>query len=153
MAERGHSRRDGLAARQRGPRGLGLVELLVATSLAAVVLAASWAWLWDCGGVAREVGADAQAATVAAYALRVVASDVSMATALSAPPASLSPQIALCVQQRPRGGAAEAVLIAWDGGRDVLWRKAHGTYLADHVRGFAISYYRADGSALTRDRS
>jgi len=30
----------------------------------------------------------------------------------------------------------------------VLWRKAPGTYLADHVERFAVEYFRADGRRL-----
>ena len=40
------------------------------------------------------------------------------------------------------------MLVAWDPARRVLWRKAPGTYLADHVERFAVDYFCADGRRL-----
>ncbi len=146
MAEGRHGRRPspGRAAAE----GLGLVELLVAVSLATVVLGASWAWLWDCGEVALRAEGDSQAFSAAAFAMRAIAADVEVAATLAAPPAPLSPRKALYVRQRSSNGEDETVLIAWDAGRDVVWRQARGTYLADHVCDFALCYFRADGTPL-----
>jgi hypothetical protein len=35
--------------------------------------------------------------------------------------------------------------VVWDPARAVLWRNASGTYVADHITGFAVAYGLADG--------
>ncbi len=47
------------------------------------------------------------------------------------------------------GAVPESVLIVWDPARRVLWRKASGTYLADHVTRFAVTYYDEGGGVLS----
>jgi type II secretory pathway component PulJ len=128
--------------------GVTLVELLVATCVTAVALAGAWAWLWSAGGVVRAAAARAQTATSAAFVVRSVADDLGLAAALSCPPAGMSPDRALCMVHRHGGAPAETVLVAWDASRQVLWRKASGTYLADHVESFVVEYFRADGRRL-----
>jgi len=61
----------------------------------------------------------------------------------------MSPDSALCMEHRHDGVVAETVLVAWDPARRVLWRKAPGTYLADHVERFAVDYFGADGRRLS----
>jgi len=134
--------------RIRSRAGVTLVELLVATCVTAVALTGAWAWLWNAGGAAKGAAGRAQAATSAAFAVRTVADELGLATSLSCPPAGMSPDLALCVKHRHEGVATETVLVAWDPARHVLWRKAPGTYLADHVERFAIDYFRADGRRL-----
>jgi hypothetical protein len=126
--------------------GVTLVELLVATCVTAVALTGAWAWLWNAGGAARGAAGRAQAATAAAFAVRTVADELCLATALCYPPAGMSADRALCLEHRHDGvTAAETVLVAWDPARRVLWRKAPGMYLADHVGRFAVDYFGADG--------
>jgi len=132
----------------RSSAGVTLVELLIAACVAAVVLGAAWAWLWNAGSAASAMACRAQAGTAAAFAVRAVADELSLATALCSPPAGLTPDRALCLEHRHEGMAAETVLVAWDPTRRVLWRKASGTYLADHVERFAVEYFRADGRCL-----
>jgi type II secretory pathway component PulJ len=145
---------QGLVATHVGPgtmrsrTGVTLVELLVATCVTAVALSGAWAWLWNTGGAARGAAGRAQAATAAAFAVRTVADELGLATGLSCPPAGMSPDRALCMQHRHDGVAVETVLVAWDPGRRVLWRKASNSYLADHVERFAVDYFRADGRRL-----
>jgi hypothetical protein len=134
--------------RLRTRAGLTLVELLVAACVTAVALTGAWGWLWNTGGAARSAASRAQAATAAAFAVRSVADELGLATALSSPPASMSPDRAVCMEHRHDGLAIETVLVAWDPARRVLWRKAPGTYLADHVERFAVDYFCADGRRL-----
>ena len=116
--------------------------------MSAVALTGAWGWLWSAGGAARSSAGRAQAATAAAFAVRSVADELGLATALICPPAGMSPDRALCMEHRHAGVAAETVLVAWDPARRVLWRKAPGTYLADHVERFAVDYFSADGRRL-----
>jgi hypothetical protein len=134
--------------RTRSRTGVTLVELLVATCVTAVALTGAWAWLWSAGGTSRSATGRAQAATAAAFAVRAVADELGLATSLSYLPAGMSPDRALCLEHRHDGVAAETVLVAWDPTRRVLWRKAPGMYLADHVQRFAVDYFRADGRRL-----
>ena len=134
--------------RRRSHSGVTLIELLVATCVTAVALAGAWGWLWNAGGAAAGAAGRAQAATTAAFALRSVADELRLASTLSCPPIGMSPDRALCMEHRHDGEAAESVLVAWDPARRVLWRKAPGSYLADHVEGFAVAYFRADGGRL-----
>ena len=136
--------------RMRSRAGVTLVELLVAACVSAVALTGAWAWLWSTGGAARGAAGRAQAATAAAFAVRSVADELGLATSLSCPPAGMSPDRALCMEHRHDGVAAETVLVAWDPARRVLWRKAPGTYLADHVERFTVDYFRANGRRLER---
>jgi hypothetical protein len=132
----------------RSRAGLTLVELLVATCVAAVALAGTWGWLWNAGGASYGASGRAQAATAAAFAVRSIADELSLATALSLPPGNVPPDRALCVEQRHDRDVTETVLLVWDPARRVLWRKAPGSYLADHVERFAVDYFRADGRRL-----
>ena len=132
----------------RSRAGVTLVELLVAACVTAIALSGAWAWLWNTGGAARSAAGRAQAATAAAFAVRSVADELGLATAVARPPAGMSPDRALCMEHRHDGVAVETVLVAWDPGRRVLWRKASSSYLADHVERFAVDYFRADGRRL-----
>ena len=148
-AERGVVDKLAGRGRMRSRAGVTLVELLVATCVTAVALTGAWAWLWTAAGAAKGAAGRAQAATAAAFAVRTVADELGLATSLLCPPAGMSADRALCMEHRHDGvAAAETVLVAWDPARRVLWRKAPGTYLADHVEGFAVDYFCADGRRL-----
>ena len=136
------------SADRKSCAGLTLVELLVATCVAAVALTGAWAWLWTTGDAAARVAARAQAASAAAYALRCISEDLSLATSLTAVPTGVSPDRALAFEHLHDAAAPEAVLIVWDPARRVLWRKTPSTYLSDHVERFAIACFDADGRRL-----
>jgi len=148
-AERGVVDKQAGRGRMRSRAGVTLVELLVATCVTAVALTGAWAWLWTAGGAAKGAAGRAQAATGAAFAVRTVADELGLATSLLRPPAGMSADRALCMEHRHDGAAAaETVLVAWDPARRVLWRKAPGMYLADHVERFGVDYFGADGRRL-----
>ena len=62
--------------------GFTLVELLVATVVAAVVVSAAYGWLWNVGALARTHDDRAQAETIAAAAVRAVTADVRASVAV-----------------------------------------------------------------------
>jgi hypothetical protein len=132
----------------RAESGVSLVELLVATTIACVVLAGSWAWLWNIGVVSSATADRARAATAAAFAVRSIADDLDASASLQAPPAPYLPARALTLLHLHPDVAAETVLIVWDPARRVLWRKAPGTYLADHVSHFGVAYLDSAGREL-----
>jgi prepilin-type N-terminal cleavage/methylation domain-containing protein len=135
----------------RRSRGVTLVELLVASSVASVVLAGAWPWLWNAAVTTRALEGRSSAATSAAFAARMVRADLGAASAVLPPPAGYAAERSLRLQHRHDGSAAETVVVAWDPARRVLWRNASGTYLADHVVGFAVEYYAADGTPLAAE--
>ena len=63
-----------------------------------------------------------------------------MLPCLSGTPAGRDPSRSLSLVHDHPASAAETVLIVWDPARQVLWRNASGTYLADHVSRFAVEY-------------
>ncbi len=139
------------AARRHGPRGayrrgVTLIELLVAISVSAIVLAAAWPWLWNGISTARATEARAEAATAAAYVVRAISSDVALATDLLPLPAGIPATRAVRLEHRHPGQGAEEILIVWDPARQVLWRKSAGSYLADRVALFSIEYLDAQGA-------
>jgi type II secretory pathway component PulJ len=128
-------------------RGLSLAELLVATAITGVVLAGAWAWLWSVAPPARSLGANAQASSAAAFALRTVTRDLQEGAELFVPTAC-APDCGLLLEHRGPATAPETVAIVWDPSRQVLWRKTSSTYLADHVTRFAVAYLSSAGDAL-----
>ena len=136
------------ALRIPGHSGVTLVELLIATCIAAVALAGAWGWVWNAGVAARAVGARAQASTADAYAVRVIADDLAQAAGLLPAPAGRLPSEAFSLVHEHPGEPTETVTVVWDRARRVLWRKASGTYLADQVSAFSVRYFTADGSEL-----
>ncbi len=128
--------------------GFTLVELLVGASIAAVVLSAAYAWLWNVAALADRADDRAQAATVAAAVSRTVAADVHACVRVVEPPPGRDPSRSLALVHDHVAVAAEAVLIVWDPARGVVWRNASGTYVADHISGFAVAYVLADGALV-----
>ena len=128
--------------------GFTLVELLVGASIAAVVLSASSAWLWNVAALADSADDRAQAATVAAVVSRAVAADVHAGVGVVEPPAGRDLSRSLALKHDHVAVAAEAVLIVWDTARGVVWRNASGTYIGDHISGFAVAYVLADGARV-----
>ena len=133
--------------------GFSLVELLVASVIAGIVLSASLGWVWNVAALARVEDDRAQAASLAAAASRAVIADVRASVCVQQPPVGRDPSLSLCLVHDHAAAAAEAVLIVWDPARCVLWRNASGTYVADHISRFTVSYTlegarRVDGASM-----
>ena len=135
-----------------GPRrklGFSLVELLIAASLAGVMLAASWGWLWTTASAARGVDARAQDATAQAFGARMLRADLARSVALGMPDQGVCGATRLTLLVRgPSTGIDEVVIVAWDPRRGVLWRKAAGSYLAEGVKSMAVRYFARDGGEV-----
>ncbi len=125
--------------------GFTLAEVLVATVIAGLVLSAAYSWLWNVAALAARTDDSAQAATVAGAVVRAVAGDVRAAVAVNEPPFGRDPIRSLALSHEHVDTARENLLIVWDPARGVVWRNASGTYLADHVTRFEVSYGLADG--------
>ncbi len=117
----------------------------MATVIAGLVLSAAYSWLWNVAALAARTDDKAQAATVAGAVARAVAGDVRAAVGVVEPPAGRDPSRSLALSHDHVDKAHEDVLIVWDPARGVVWRNASGTYLADHVTRFDVSYGLADG--------
>lgn len=111
----------------------------------AVVLSGAYGWVWNLGALARTTDDRAQACTVAAVVTRTVIGDVSGAVVAAAPPAGRDPAASLALVQDRVDTAPEDVVIVWDPLREVVWRNAPGTYVADNVSDFQVGYLLGDG--------
>jgi prepilin-type N-terminal cleavage/methylation domain-containing protein len=134
-----------------GSVGFTLVELLVAAAVTAVVLAAAYGWVWNVAALAARTDDRAQAATIASACCRAVELEIRRAVAVVPPPASRNPAASLALVNDHVDAAEEQVLIVWDPARRVVWRNASGTYLADHVTRFAVTYVLGDGRLVAGD--
>lgn len=140
--------RIGVRAEQRRDQAFALIEVLVAGAVAAVVLAGAYGWLWNVAALAGETDDRVQAGTLAAAAARAVGGDVRAAVGVRQPPAGRDPARSLFLAHDHVDVAPEDVLIVWDPARAVVWRNASGTYIADHIVGFAVAYGLMDGRWL-----
>ena len=139
----------GSCARPRSQPGFSLVELLIAASLAGVMLAASWGWLWTTASAARGADARAQDATAQAFGARMLRADLARTVALGAPGQGICGTTRLTLLARdPATGVDEVISVAWDPRRGVVWRKAAGSYLAEGVTSFAVRYFARDGGEV-----
>jgi len=135
-------------AGSRRQRGFTSLELLVAAAVAGLVLSAAYGWLWNVAAVAARTDDRAQAATIASAVSRAIAADVHDAAGVDAPPPGRDPSRSLALVHDHVDVAREAVLVVWDPARNVVWRNASGTYVADHVTRFGVAYGLADGRRL-----
>ena len=138
-------RRGWVDAEHGREHGFTLVELLVAMALVAIVLSAAYGWVWSVGALATRTADRAQACTIAAVVARTIAEDVRDSVAVTAPAVGRDPDACLTLEHDHVGGAPEDVVTAWDPARSVVWKNASGTYVADHVCDFRVSYVLADG--------
>jgi prepilin-type N-terminal cleavage/methylation domain-containing protein len=138
----------GAGAARRRERGFTLIEVLVAAATAGLVLSAAYGWLWNVAAFAARTDDAVQAATIASAVSRAIAGDVRAAVSVGEPPVGRDPSRSLALAHDHVDVAREAVLVAWDPARGVVWRNAPGTYLADHVIRFDVSYHLADGRRL-----
>jgi prepilin-type N-terminal cleavage/methylation domain-containing protein len=141
--------RIGARGERRRDQAFTLIEVLVAAAVAAVMLAGAYGWLWNVAALAGQTDDRVQAGTLAAAAARAVGGDVRAAVGVRQPPAGRDPARSLSLAHDHVDVAPEDVLIAWDPARAVVWRNASGTYLADHITGFAVVYCLVDGSWLS----
>jgi prepilin-type N-terminal cleavage/methylation domain-containing protein len=128
--------------------GFTLIELLVTAAVLAVVLAAAYGWVWSVGSLAGTTDDHVQASTIAAALVRTIREDVGSAVAVVAPAAGRDPARSLALVHDGVDEAPEGVLTVWDPVRDVVWRNASGTYVADHVTALSVGFVLADGQSV-----
>ena len=132
--------------------GFMLVELLVAVVVAATILTAAFAWLWNIAALAGGADDQAQADTLVAAVSRAVAADLHAAVGVAEPPIGRDPSRSLTLLHDHAASAAETLLVVWDPARGVVWRNASGTYVSDHITRFDVAYVLADGSLVDGER-
>jgi prepilin-type N-terminal cleavage/methylation domain-containing protein len=135
----------GVRAGQRRDQAFTLIEVLVSSAVAALVLAGAYGWLWNVAALAGETDDHVQAGTLVAVAARAVGADVRAAVGVRQPPAGIDPARSLSLAHDHVDVAPEDVLVVWDPARSVVWRNASGTYVADHISGFTVAYGLQDG--------
>ena len=129
--------------------GFSLVELLVATAIASVVLAGGWAWCWTVSGTCAVGCERCDARSSLAFAQRLSAGELGQCVVLvSTPDARCSATSIAFVVPSGHGPTTELVTYVWDPARRVLWRKASGSHLAEGVDEFAVVYFDGQGRPL-----
>ena len=122
--------------------GFSLVELLVATALAGVVLAGGWAWCWSvsssCAAGAGRLDADSSLA----FARRLSTNELRGSEGFVATSGAGCTATAISfLAPGASGPAPELITYVYDAGRRVLWRKAPSSHVAESVDSFSISYF------------
>ncbi len=121
--------------------GFGLIELLLATAIAGVVLAGGWAWCWSASSTCAAGAERLDAASSLAFARRLSTTELRQCLALSdSSGAGCSATAISFIVPVASGTGSELITYVWDAGRRVLWRKAPGSHVAEGVDSFAISY-------------
>jgi prepilin-type N-terminal cleavage/methylation domain-containing protein len=134
--------------RSKSGAGFTLIEVLVAAAVTSVVLAASYGWLWSVAALARRTDDRVQATTLADAAARGIEGDVHASIGVTPPPAGRDPALSLTLVHHHTGTARESLLIVWEAARRVVWQNASGTYIADHIGSFSLSYCLRDGRVI-----
>ena len=121
--------------------GFSLVELLIATAIAGVVLAAGWAWCWSASGTCAAGAERLDAGSSLAFARRLSTTELRQCLALSdsSGPGCSATAISFTVPVET-GTGSELITYVWDAERHVLWRKAPGSHVAEGVDSFSITY-------------
>lgn len=133
----------------RSTPGFSLVELLVATTVTAIILAGGWAWCWSVSRSCAVAGERADAASSLAFARRLTSAELGECQGLvSSQGARCSVSGIAFAVPSGAGAGAELVTYVYDPGRRVLWRKASSSHLAEGVEEFSITYFDAQGRAL-----
>ena len=130
--------------------GFTLVELLLAASLAGVVLTAAWSWLWTVAASAHRSGEAAEVTSSLAFARRQLLRDAHLAVGLAAPVAGAdcgAHALALHLPGTPT--APEIVQYAVNASRQTLWRKTSSSYVAEGVTRFDVAYLDAEGDEVS----
>lgn len=141
-----HRRMSAVCRDVRGCSGLTLVEVLLAASLGAVLLAGAWGWAWSVAAAATDVGDAAEARTSLAYARRMLVADLRDAGGLDE--LGLCSAEAIAVRVGPTRHPSGVVSIAWNRARGVLWRIAPACHLADGVERFHVRYLDVAGAPV-----
>ncbi|MGZ4198591.1 MAG: PulJ/GspJ family protein [Thermoleophilia bacterium] len=134
---------------RRRSAGFSLIELLVALSVATVVLTAGWAWCWSVSRSCAAATERLDAGSSIAFARRLSTSELGQCVGLVTTPlvGCSATSIAFAVPSAD-GPSTELITYVWDAGRRVLWRKASGSHLAEGVDDFSIAYFDDCGQRL-----
>lgn len=134
---------------RRTPAGFSLLELLIATTVATVVLAAGWAWCWSLSGSCAAGSARLDAGSSLAFVQRLSTGELGQCDGLvTASDAGCSATSIAFIVPSGEGPTTELITYVWDPGRRVLWRKSPGSHLAEGVDDFAIAYFDYQGHEL-----
>ena len=139
----------GRLRRGRPATGFSLIELLVATAVAAVLLTAAWAWCWTLCGCCRAGAEGADAASTIAAVRRLTSTELTESLGLvSGAAVSCSATGVAFVVPTADAAGTELVTYGYDAARGVLWRKSPSSHLAESVTAFHVSYLDGRGRPL-----
>jgi prepilin-type N-terminal cleavage/methylation domain-containing protein len=133
-----------------GWAGFSLLELIVATAVAGIVLTSAWAWCWTLSASCRAGAERADAASTIAAVRRLTTAELGESLGLvagAAVPCSAT-SLAFTVPSTDAAGT-DLVTYGYDAGRGVVWRKSPSSHLAESVAAFSVLYLDARGQALS----
>jgi len=130
--------------------GLSLIEVLVAATLTCLVLAASFGWLSSVVSASDHAADHVEVSSSLAFARRLTTSELRQASALVAVPTAPCGRhtISFALPSVANDGTYDLITYTWDAGRNILWRKASGSYVAQGVTHFEVHYFGSDGREL-----
>lgn len=132
------------------PRGMTLIELLVAVCLACVLLMGAWPWCWTIVRSSQRTAEYAEAQSSLAFAGRLFTSEVRRAVALGDGAGNGCSVSSVTLQVVDAATAqTQVVTYRYDPARRVLWRKASGSYVADRLSACSFTYFAANGKQIT----
>lgn len=134
---------------RRSNAGFSLIELLTASAIAGIVLAAGWTWCWGATRSCSTQAGRVEARSSLAFVRRLTAAELRSAAAFVRTPLHVCGLHSVCfVVPADDHGTYELITYVWDQSRHVLWRKSSGSHLAEGVTSFAVGYYDAGGDRL-----
>ena len=130
--------------------GLSLIEVLIAATLTCLVLAASFGWLSSVVSASDHAADHVEVSSSLAFARRLTTSELRQASALVAVPTAPCGRhtISFALPSVANDGTYDLITYTWDAGRNILWRKASGSYVAQGVTHFEVHYFGSDGREL-----
>jgi len=130
--------------------GLSLIEVLIAATLTCLVLAASFGWLSSVVSASDHAADHVEVSSSLAFARRLTTSELRQASALVAVPTAPCGRhtISFALPSVANDGTYDLITYTWDAGRNILWRKASGSYVAQGVTHFEVHYFSSDGREL-----
>ena len=123
------------------------MELLVAMSLASLMMAAAWAWLFSVTDVSAGDDARSEVESRLGFAHRLITGEVTSGTLVADPVGSCT-RTCLTIAVTRLDNTSETIVYRYDQSRSILWRKSSGSHVAEGVRALSFEYLSADGEPL-----
>ena len=116
-------------------------------TLATLMMAAAWAWLFAVTDASTGADARSEVESRLGFAHRLIAGEV-MSGTLVADPAGSCSRTCLTIAVTHVDSAPERIVYHYDPSRAVLWRKSSGSHVIEGVSALSFEYLSAAGEPL-----